>query len=268
MYDYDAFGNQQDVPGYDADGETNPFRYCGEYLDAETDTYYLRARNYNPATGRFLTEDTYGGNPSDPLSLNLYTYCWNNPIRLVDPSGHDPVPAWAQNINLGKGMEADYQEALEIHESGLASAWVGSARKQVDKAIDTAIQHKAKSGVNAASVKIPTGPPNSSEPIYDKKGNKVGERFYGPDGQATKDRDDTDHGHPKQHPDVPHEHEWGPEGRGGAVPVPKPSENSNIISGNDVGEAAGWVLAGTILYWAISEGSRILFPPRNLIPVP
>ena len=85
MYDYDAFGNQRDVPGYDADGDTNPFRYCGEYLDAETDTYYLRARNYNPSTGRFLTED-----PAQ-ARLNWYTYCNNNPIAFVDPLGLDAV---------------------------------------------------------------------------------------------------------------------------------------------------------------------------------
>ncbi len=28
------------------------------------------------------------GRRSDPLSLNLYTYCHNNPIRYIDPSGH------------------------------------------------------------------------------------------------------------------------------------------------------------------------------------
>jgi hypothetical protein len=32
--------------------------------------------------------------------------------------------------------------------------------------------------------------------------------------------------------------------------------------------AAKGVAAGTIIYWIISEGSRILFPPRNLVPVP
>ena len=100
MYDYDAFGNQQDVPGYDADGDTNPFRYCREYLDAETDTYYLRARNYNPSTGRFLAEDPHW-NPSNMVydadgrisqaaiaqSGNLYVYGLNNPLRYSDPSG-------------------------------------------------------------------------------------------------------------------------------------------------------------------------------------
>ena len=38
--------------------------------------------------GRFTTRDSYTGSASDPLSLNLYTYCANNPVLFVDPSGH------------------------------------------------------------------------------------------------------------------------------------------------------------------------------------
>ena len=53
----------------------------------------MRARNYNPSTGRFISRDAFAGRRSDPLSLNLYTYCKNNPIRYVDPSGHDAVAA-------------------------------------------------------------------------------------------------------------------------------------------------------------------------------
>jgi len=43
---------------------------------------------YDPVIGRFITEDSYWGEASDPLSLNLYTYCHNNPIRYIDPTGH------------------------------------------------------------------------------------------------------------------------------------------------------------------------------------
>ena len=70
------------------DRDTNAFRYCGEYFDKETATVYLRARYYNPSTGRFISRDSFAGRRSDPLSLNLYTYCGNNPIRYIDPSGH------------------------------------------------------------------------------------------------------------------------------------------------------------------------------------
>jgi len=62
--------------------------FAGYLWDEETGTYYLMARMYDPETARFLSEDSYTGNPNDPLSLNLYTYCHNNPITYIDPDGH------------------------------------------------------------------------------------------------------------------------------------------------------------------------------------
>ena len=43
---------------------------------------------YDPKIARFLQEDTYTGDRNDPLSLNLYTYCHNEPVMYADPSGH------------------------------------------------------------------------------------------------------------------------------------------------------------------------------------
>jgi len=86
VYKYDAFGVEINPDVNDA----NPYRYCAEYFDKETGSIYLRARYYQPKTGRFLTQDGWGfANPNDPLSLNLYTYCGNNPIMRIDPSGND-----------------------------------------------------------------------------------------------------------------------------------------------------------------------------------
>ena len=83
-YTYDAFGNLTSQVGE----SDNPFEYCSEYFDEETETYYLRARYYNPANGRFTQEDAWVFiDFADPLSLNLYTYCSNNPIMYIDPSG-------------------------------------------------------------------------------------------------------------------------------------------------------------------------------------
>ena len=42
---------------------------------------------YDPAIGRFITEDSYEGDITDPLSLNRYTYAHNNPILYNDPDG-------------------------------------------------------------------------------------------------------------------------------------------------------------------------------------
>ncbi len=83
-YEYDSFGNEIKPDSKD----DNPFRYCGEYYDKETEEIYLRARYYQPEQGRFLTRDTYTGEEDESLSLHLYTYCENDGVNAWDPSGH------------------------------------------------------------------------------------------------------------------------------------------------------------------------------------
>ncbi|MCD9024089.1 S8 family serine peptidase [Cohnella silvisoli] len=83
-YEYDAFGNITNKTGT----VNNPIRYAGYQYDEESKFYYLNARYYDPKLARFLTEDTYRGQANDPLSLNLYTYVANEPIKYVDPTGH------------------------------------------------------------------------------------------------------------------------------------------------------------------------------------
>jgi len=83
-YEYDEWGN------ITSQTETieNEFKYAGQIYDSETGLYYLRARYYDPTTGRFISKDSNEGSIVNPLSLNLYTYCVNNPIIFVDPSGN------------------------------------------------------------------------------------------------------------------------------------------------------------------------------------
>ncbi len=83
-YEYDSFGNEVNPEKKD----DNSFRYCGEYFDKETEEVYLRARYYQPNVGRFITRDAYTGESDEPLSLHLYTYCENDGVNMIDPSGH------------------------------------------------------------------------------------------------------------------------------------------------------------------------------------
>ena len=80
-YNYDVFGSELNK----ADNDTNPFRYCGEYFDSSSGTYYLRNRYYSPQTGRFTSEDPIRA------GSNYYTYCGNNPLKWIDPSGLTPI---------------------------------------------------------------------------------------------------------------------------------------------------------------------------------
>jgi len=80
--------------------ETNTFYYHSDHLGStrlvylftgkekdETGLYYYGARYYDPETGRFITRDLLAGKRTNPQSLNRYTYCLNNPVKLIDPAG-------------------------------------------------------------------------------------------------------------------------------------------------------------------------------------
>jgi RHS repeat-associated protein len=66
-----------------------PFSLTGEQLDAVTGMYHLRARQYDPATGRFLSIDPVPTAPTDP-AITAYAYVSNRPTVQVDPSGRCP----------------------------------------------------------------------------------------------------------------------------------------------------------------------------------
>ena len=97
-YAYDEYGKVLNA----TENIDNPFKYAGYYYDNETGNYYLQARYYNPDIQRFISEDTYRGQLDDPLSLNLYTYCSNNPLIYTDPDGHFPSlsDAWDFTKNV------------------------------------------------------------------------------------------------------------------------------------------------------------------------
>ena len=64
-YEYDVFGNQVNQSG----ATPNSYLYRGERYDADLGFCYLRARWYNPVTGRFLTRDPSNGSATDPGML-------------------------------------------------------------------------------------------------------------------------------------------------------------------------------------------------------
>lgn len=82
-------------------GNINPLRYRGYYYDSETGFYYLNSRYYDPKIGRFLTADNknYLVNNNIEIPNNLYIYCMNNPVNMVDHDGHSPVTLAVLSLN-------------------------------------------------------------------------------------------------------------------------------------------------------------------------
>jgi RHS repeat-associated protein len=62
-------------------------KFTGQRLDA-TDLYYYGARYYDATIGRFISPDTVVQDYTNPQTLNRYSYCVNNPLKYVDPTGH------------------------------------------------------------------------------------------------------------------------------------------------------------------------------------
>jgi len=84
-YGYTPFG----LPKAQEGATDNPFTYVGGLgVMAEADgLYFMRARFYDPDTGRFLGKDPVEGAFTDPRGLHRYVYGLNNPLMGVDPTG-------------------------------------------------------------------------------------------------------------------------------------------------------------------------------------
>jgi len=84
-WSYEPFGSirtEQKASGSQPD---NFMRFTGEYFDP-TGLYHLRARQYDPLTGRFLTRDPVIA-PITDSGVSAFGYPANRPTVLIDPSG-------------------------------------------------------------------------------------------------------------------------------------------------------------------------------------
>ncbi len=91
--------------------------FTGQRLD-DTGLYYYNARYYDPGIGRFISADTIVPNPMNPQSLNRYTYCLNNPLKYVDPSGHYNDDFYYEQLCEANGIDPDDGLALFTGDGG------------------------------------------------------------------------------------------------------------------------------------------------------
>jgi len=89
-YSYEEFGQLLTSSGTTA----NPYQYVGKFgvATAPDDLLFMRARYYDPATGRFSTTDPVEGGFDNPQSLHDYLYVSANPIKNIDPHGKFNIP--------------------------------------------------------------------------------------------------------------------------------------------------------------------------------
>ncbi len=105
-YTYDPWGKLLSIGGPQAGtiGQLNPIRYRSYYYDTETGFYYLQSRYYDPTVRRFLNPDTL---ILEDAKIDLISYCKNNPVNYVDPSGNVVFYyGWSVSGSLGYHGEA------------------------------------------------------------------------------------------------------------------------------------------------------------------
>jgi RHS repeat-associated protein len=177
-YDYLPFGEelgagvgQRTVAiGYSAADSTRQ-KFTQKERDNESGLDYFLARYYSSAQGRFTSPDEFTGGPhesfyvgelippdpilyaelTEPQSFNKYQYCLNNPLRYVDPDGHQTAAADALKAAWTAGAAAEAVPGGQVVGTViLAGAAVGTVGYVVYTNWDS-IKSGVKSFLNYAS---------------------------------------------------------------------------------------------------------------------
>jgi len=116
------------------------YKFTGQELDPETGLYYFNARYYDSAIGRFISPDLVVPDFTNPQSLNRYTYCLNNPLIYIDPSGYWTV-----------GFDISYNVNI------LGAFFSGGFTVTIDQSGDYALSAHIQGGGGASVSLFPSG---------------------------------------------------------------------------------------------------------------
>ncbi|QNM95561.1 RHS repeat-associated core domain-containing protein [Chitinimonas koreensis] len=90
---YDAWGKRRSLDGATTpdtlDGVTDNKGFTGHEMLDGLDLVHMNGRVYDPLVARFLSADAIIQEPEHSQSYNRYTYVWNNPTNLTDPTGFE-----------------------------------------------------------------------------------------------------------------------------------------------------------------------------------
>ena len=76
--------------------------------------HYLGSRFYSPALGRFLNADVYQDTAQGVVGTNMFAYCNNNPVMMVDPNGDSSFVALEKCFNALRKLVITIQRILPV----------------------------------------------------------------------------------------------------------------------------------------------------------
>jgi RHS repeat-associated protein len=163
-YAYEPFGATTSASKVDPTAPDNPLKFNGQYLDAGSGLYNLRARNYDAADGRFTATDPIAPALLDPY-VSAYVYAGQQPTILADPSGMSACSIFervcdAAGTVVGNTyiagqliVSATYDMVVSTAESGWGcySGLIGGENRNLTRDC-------MKTALNAGMLFIPGGP--------------------------------------------------------------------------------------------------------------
>jgi len=294
----DATGNNLGINAYDEYGipqTTNlgRFQYTGQAWLPELGMSYYKARMYSPTMGRFMQTDPIGYDDGP----NWYNYVHGDPMNRTDATGRqggDITPYGDEEDSTldfmrHAGMATMWDNAMKgisssmdglTDEVTITGSRLGPQVQAIDFTSEWAIGQispvygaATDNGMYAAGGGAGGGTPQNDIVVTAKKKKKWALNFVGnrPPGGPDDDEDPDDYDAYQNDLDKCRAMKGA-----AAANCYGAAERRRFARNNGkplpplaraAGRAAGGAAIGTILYWIISEGSR-LFPPRNLVPVP
>ena len=169
--DFTPFGERINTDVYDdepRDVDEDESGFTGKDWDMDAELYYYNARWYDPAVGRFISEDSV----NDPANLNVYVYCANNPVINIDPTGHilinfEILSTISKGLNLAAELDSDFE--------GLASSFnkFTGCLSDVKDFIMGAKQVFGQKDIKVTKDKVIVRTKDGGRKIYDKEDMKT-----------------------------------------------------------------------------------------------
>lgn len=138
VYSYDAWGRRRNPYDYSysvlSTNLTNRGYTGHEHLDL-VQLINMNGRMYDPIVGRMLSPDNNIQAPDFSQNLNRYSYCLNNPLKYIDPTGEFFITGTALimaailggSINLiSQGIQGNIDDGLDALKAFGIGAGVGA----------------------------------------------------------------------------------------------------------------------------------------------
>ncbi len=93
-YAYDAWGRPRNAETWSYKTAQLPIfqrGYTGHEHLAVFGLINMNYRLYDPVNARFISSDNLIPNITNTQSYNVYSYVLNNPLKYIDPDGHEPI---------------------------------------------------------------------------------------------------------------------------------------------------------------------------------